>query len=301
MDIKKWTPENPTGGYLFAMDNDNYDDTETLVGPIPGMEFPFVLKYPKNEPEAVTWLDNYLTEFHDALFSADWLRAYPPFVNQSTWVDYFLVVELSKNPDGYRGSSYMSKDRDGPINMGPVWDYNEAFGACCGFPIEGYEQNGASAPGIAGGSAISANGWRFLICADADRCVFDPDDGISEWYRRVWNDSDFRVAANARFAELRAGPWSDAAVNQLISVTADEIEPAILRDFDNWGDFAYRDWYANPEVQFESEISTLQTWTLDRLAWMGAALERAASPAYRYPQDNQVPIPGSSGAASTAG
>ncbi len=39
--------------------------------------------------------------------------------------------------------------------MGPVWDYNEAFGQCCGYPIEGYQRNGNSGPGHSGGSAIS--------------------------------------------------------------------------------------------------------------------------------------------------
>jgi hypothetical protein len=39
--------------------------------------------------------------------------------------------------DGYRGSVKMHKDRGGPLVMGPIWDLNEAFGLCCGYPIEG--------------------------------------------------------------------------------------------------------------------------------------------------------------------
>lgn len=37
--------------------------------------------------------------------------------------------------------------------------------------------------GQAGGSAISPEGWRFMICADQERCKIDPTDGISRWYR----------------------------------------------------------------------------------------------------------------------
>lgn len=37
---------------------------------------------------------------------------------------------------GYRGSAYMHKDRGSCLSMGPVWDYDEAFGLCCGFPFE---------------------------------------------------------------------------------------------------------------------------------------------------------------------
>lgn len=40
--------------------------------------------------------------------------------------------------------------------------------------------------GQAGGSAISPEGWRFMICADQERCKIDPTDGISRWYRWGW-------------------------------------------------------------------------------------------------------------------
>jgi hypothetical protein len=33
------------------------------------------------------------------------------------------------------------------MRMGPAWDYNEAFGECCGYPIDGWQRNGQSGPG----------------------------------------------------------------------------------------------------------------------------------------------------------
>lgn len=77
--------------------------------------------------------------------------------------------------------------------------------------------------GVAGGSAIAPNGWRFLICADKERCVFDPYDGISGWFRRVWNDTRFREAAATRFTALRASNWSDAKVSTLINDAVQEV------------------------------------------------------------------------------
>lgn len=78
------------------------------------------------------------------------------------------------------------QDHGDLLKAGPPWDYNEAYGLCCGYPLEGYNDNGASGPGISGGSAISSDGWRFNICSDPERCVVDPTDGISQWYRRLW-------------------------------------------------------------------------------------------------------------------
>lgn len=43
--------------------------------------------------------------------------------------------------DGYRGSIKMHKDAGGPLVLGPIWDLNEAFGLCCGYPIEGGHQS----------------------------------------------------------------------------------------------------------------------------------------------------------------
>jgi hypothetical protein len=36
-------------------------------------------------------------------------------------VDYFLATEVTKNPDGYRGSVKMYKDRGQPLVIGPLW------------------------------------------------------------------------------------------------------------------------------------------------------------------------------------
>ena len=35
----------------------------------------------------------------------------------------------------------ITQDRGKPLHMGPIWDYNEAFGLCCGYPIDGYEND----------------------------------------------------------------------------------------------------------------------------------------------------------------
>lgn len=120
----------------------------------------------------------------------------------------------------HRDSIYMHKDAGKGIAMGPAWDFNEAFGECCGYPLEGYKQGGKSGPGIAGGGSISPNGWRFLVCEDPERCIVEPTDGVSTWFRRMWNDTRFSVAAAERWAELRADAWSDDAISSLINSTA---------------------------------------------------------------------------------
>jgi len=32
-----------------------------------------------------------------------------------------------------------TQDKGKALHIGPIWDYNEAFGMCCGYPITGYK------------------------------------------------------------------------------------------------------------------------------------------------------------------
>lgn len=282
VDIQKLEPPNPSGGYIWVYDNDNIEPKDVTFGPADDWDLPFQIKYPsssKATPEDLSWLLDYINDMQAALNAPDWLTATPSYtslIDGPNWVDYFLLVELTKNPDGYRGSTYMHKDRDGPMRMGPAWDYNEAFGLCCGFPIEGYEQLGESGPGVSGGSAISPEGFRFNICEDRERCVVEPGDGVSRWFRRMWQDPRYRQAAATRWTELRAGPWSDPVIASLVDTTADEISEAALRNYAAFADVLEKPWYEGAEVQWTTEVRNLRSWTLAHVQWMDEALPREA-------------------------
>jgi len=44
------------------------------------------------------------------------------------FIDFLILNEFATNPDGYRLSTFMSKDRQGKLKMGPIWDFNLGFG-----------------------------------------------------------------------------------------------------------------------------------------------------------------------------
>lgn len=275
------TDENPTGGFLLKYDNDNYEWDEVTVGPYTywGMDQPFVVK----EPEAPTevqrnYLSNYLNQFMQALMAEDWLRVpderkYTSFIDVDAFIKYLLAVEVTKNPDGYRGSTYLHKDQDKPLAAGPMWDYNEAFGMCCGYPIEGYWEEGVSGPGIAGGSAISPEGFRFLICEDPERCIADPTDGISFWYRRMWQDPAFRAQTKETWKTLRAGPWSDVEMEKMYQSGVEQLSngPA-SRNYATYSEALGDDTGPATLEMWVNATARLETWLNDRLAWMDVAL-----------------------------
>lgn len=66
----------------------------------------------------------------------------------------------------------------------------QGFGTCCGYPVQGYNSSGVSAPNPAsGGNAISSNGWLFSVCEN-DNCPvldsYDPNYGIAVWFQQLW-------------------------------------------------------------------------------------------------------------------
>jgi len=56
-------------------------------------------------------------------------EGYENYVNVETLIDWLIMIELSNNIDcAYRRSTYFTKDTGGLLEMGPVWDFDLAFG-----------------------------------------------------------------------------------------------------------------------------------------------------------------------------
>jgi len=281
------TAADISGGYIFKHDNDNIDQGD-IVFPIKKRfnskeKLPMVMLYPKGEKEELgrqlEFLEDYLNGFEMALQKktfADPAQGYAKYIDVDAFIDYFLGTEITKNPDAYRGSTYMHKDCGKLVAMGPMWDYNEAFGMCCGYPIEGYMKSGESGPGVSGGSAISTNGWRFNICEDKGRCVRDPVDGISHWYVRLWEDPMFRKRAAERWHELRKGPLSEAQMEANFDEAANELRPAAIRNYNRWKQVIGSSHYKSSQAQWEHEQKQLREWVLERMQWMDSELSKYA-------------------------
>ncbi|CAD7699441.1 unnamed protein product [Ostreobium quekettii] len=265
-----------SGGYIFKYDNDNFDEGDKkIVSTYTKLEF--VCVYPKKtkvSQEQLDWMGSYMGEMEQALQSQDrnqWTR----YIDEGTFVDYFLITEMTKNPDGYRGSTYYYKDAGGPLAAGPAWDYNEAYGYCCGYPIEGYQNNGEST-GISGGSAISPEGWRYNICIDRERCVVDPDDGTSQYFMMLMLDPEFQASVAGRWQELRAGPWSTGSMVGLVEGLKGQIREAALRNYKRWHEApllegATTDDESNLAV-WTFEVDKFADWVREHAAWIDGQL-----------------------------
>ncbi len=128
--------EELTGGYIFKIDYWNSSDSwKSPYSPInhPDYDVHFVYHDPKPKNivyQQKKYLENYVTGFEKALYSTNYkdeIQGYPNYIDVGSFIDYFLVSEVSRNNDGFKKSRYFHKDKNGKIVAGPVWDFDWAW------------------------------------------------------------------------------------------------------------------------------------------------------------------------------
>ena len=118
-----------TGGYIFKKDKGQSTDV-TFSTSREGHQLAFVEPDTPN-PQQQAWLDSHLDEFENVLHGsnfADPITGYARYIDLQSFIDTHLWVEIFKNIDGFRLSSYFYKDRGRRITASPVWDYNLSLG-----------------------------------------------------------------------------------------------------------------------------------------------------------------------------
>ncbi len=275
IDISKLKPteiegEDLTGGYILKIDkatgngggSQNYTNSNSF-GSAYNPEgqlasFPqtyFLYEYPKEEEitiEQRLYITNFMAEFEDALAGPNYKDeelGYRKYIDVESFIDYFILNEFSHNPDAYRLSTFMYKDKNGKLTLGPIWDYNLAFG---------------NSDFCLGGEP---NNWVFNY---NDYC---PDDAwlVHFWWKRLLSDPYFTDLLKLRYQELRTGILQIASINQRIDSHVDELEisGAIYRNFREHsilGEYVWPNRFVGNTYQ--SEIDYLKDWIGQRINWM---------------------------------
>ncbi|MDP6143861.1 MAG: CotH kinase family protein [Candidatus Marinimicrobia bacterium] len=263
VDISKLEPDETsgddlTGGYIIKVDKWDGENNDGWLSdpPLPenyGTWYQY--HYPKPDEivqEQQNYIIDYITDFENLIASESYNEpdsGYYNFVNLESFIDVSIINEISKNVDAYRLSAYMYKDKDsedGRLTMGPIWDYNLAFGNADYF--EGQDNTG----------------WVLDINLPSE----DPF-WIPFWWYRIWDDETFRNAFNQRWQELRQTVFSEEYIMNMIDSTIAVIDEAQVRNFQRWPILEEYVW-PNAYVggSYENEIDYLTDWITARLNWM---------------------------------
>ena len=295
VDISKLNPDETTGddltgGYIVKVDKWDGENNDGWWSASPLPEYDgtwYQYHYPKPDDivdEQKDYINNYITDFELLLASEaynDPDAGYYDQVNLESFIDVSLMSEISKNVDAYRLSAYMYKDKDsedGRLTMGPIWDYNLAFGNADYY--DGWDPAG----------------WQLDVELGGDPFK------IPFWWYRIWDDETFRDAFNQRWQELRQTVFSEEYIMNMIDSTIAVIDEAQVRNFQRWPILEEYVW-PNAYVggSYENEIDYLTDWITARLDWMDEQTMSAnddpqiissysLDPAYPNPFNNSTTI-----------
>lgn len=268
VDIAKLTNldisgDDVSGGYIFKIDYYNSSNSwQSSFRPIdyPGKTVNYV--YADPDPTELLWqqkeyLKTAVNSFESVLYSTnfkDQAKGYPAWVDVNSFIDYFIVNELSRNVDGFKKSVYFFKDKDskgGKINAGPVWDFDWAWKNiwdCSTF------------------QATDGSGWSYKI---NDCLAYGPYS--NGWMVRFLQDENFANALNTRYFELRKSFLSTQYLNSYIDSVQNLVNEAQVRHYSRWRILGIS--AGAPEVDSQPDsyagvVYKFRNWIQTRLNWL---------------------------------
>ena len=259
--------EDLTGGYILKIDKASgldetlYTSTNSMTSKyapnnaLSNQKIYFNYDTPKEEditPEQKEYITNYMNNFEDALAGDNYTdpnEGYSKYIDTNSFIDFFLLNELSNNVDGYRLSTWLTKDKNEKLKMGPIWDFNLAFGNA----------------NYCGGGETNVWAYKFN-----ERCSNDFWQ-IPFWWDQLLTDPAFVVQVQARWQQLRSGAFSNQAILNKIDGYTELLNAsgAAEGNFEKWpvlNEYVWPNNYVGNS--YPAEINYLKNWIDQRLLWL---------------------------------
>lgn len=243
VDITEMTPDDNsgeavTGGYLFELDF-HFDNVWQWRS---ASNTPFSVVEPDDDvltTAQFAWAKAYIAEAEDAVYGSDFAdptRGYAKYIDPQSFIDYWLVYEVTVNHElGNPGSVYLHKDRGGKLVAGPTWDFDwGTFSYNC-------------SPNARYGLFIQ---WAW-------------------WYNRLFQDAAFNKLAKERWAVLK--PKFETALGY-IDNQSDYIQYSAAENFKQWD--PTQDGYINGDeaLSWNDAVARMRTILSERISIIDHAL-----------------------------
>lgn len=231
-----------TGGYYLEIEEQQDETTCWWTS----MGVPMMFSDPE-EPTAqqLAYVKDMFESFEQALWARNWSQTsgYPKYIDVDSFVDYYIVQELTKNIDGnLRKSSFITKERGKKMEMYHLWDFDLTLGNCGYF--WGNVGNGPE------------NFWIRL----------------DKWFPHLFNDPAFVQKVQKRWNELMP---EFSKIPDFIDEQALYLDKAQQRNFKVWSIWESVDWVYFPSLgSYEKEVDYLKEFYTERLQWLDRELNK---------------------------
>ncbi len=265
LDVTEIYGDSLTGGYIIKVDKTTASTGAGWTSPYApavstnGQTIYFQYDYPSEltiVPQQQTYIQMYVDSFETALAGpnfADTAIGYAHYMNVNSFIDYFLINEMSKNVDGYRLSTYLYKtkySKGGKLVIGPTWDYDIAWGNanyCDGAVDTGWAYQF--------GNVCGGDGWQ-----------------VPFWWERLMQDPNFQDKVKCRWTELSQTILSKPFLLNYCDSMALLLNESQARNFTVWPILGAYVW-PNPgplPTSYQGEVNELKTWINNRWNWLDA-------------------------------
>ena len=232
-------------GYLLELDQlERLDFDDVYFESTATDKFIVNIKEPSLEydSEQYSYIVNLIGDFESALFGANFTsesNGYRQYIDIDSFVDWFLISEITKNVDSmFFSSIYLNVIPGEQIKMGPLWDFDLAFG------------------NVDYADSRYPEGWWVK---------YNP------WYERLFQDPYFVAKVKERFEYFNNN--QDLIINKIDSYS-EQLKWAQEENDDKWQTMGVFVW-PNPVVfdTYQEEVDNMKSWYSTRMSWLESAID----------------------------
>lgn len=208
VDISDYNPKQDYVSYMVRRDRHDEEEIELNTYATENqLSYGYLsLRYPKSEDateDVINNVTNDISEIEKVLYSEDedTFRKYSNYIDVDSFVDYFIINEFFCNYDAGNNSTYMYKDVRGKLEIGPLWDYD---------------------------NALDNNLKSFMV--DPATISFQSQ----TWFAQLAQSEAFNKKLIKRYRELRQTYFSNDYMEQYIDSLTEYLGNAQKRDWSRW-------------------------------------------------------------------
>ena len=203
------------------------------------LKHPINVKSPSVEvgDENYNYIKDFVLKAESTLFASNFKdtdEGWQKYMDMDSFVDWYLINEIARNNDAlFYSSCYMNLTRDGKLKMGPVWDYDIAFGNI------NYNDN------------FKTNGFWIKN---------------TTWYSRLFEDPAFVEKVKERFNYFYS---HQEDIIREITENAAYLRRAVVENENRWGTL-YTETWPNYDIwgNYNNEVESLKEWLKARFDWL---------------------------------
>jgi spore coat protein CotH len=263
MEVTDNSGDALTGGYIIKLDKTTGSNSRSgwfsrykpFTGALKNTYFQYEYPSVDNITDAQkNYIQNHIHNVEDVIASNDYkniISGYRKYIDVNSLMDFIIINELTKNPDGYRLSTFFYKERDsdgGKLKLGPVWDFNLGFGNV-DYCTQGNPEG--------------------LVIQDFNKVC--PNDGwvIHFWWKKFLDDPDFYDSLKRRWQHLRKNQFSLEKINQKVDSISSLLAGPQVRNFTKWpvmGKYVWPNYYIGKS--YNEEVNWLKWWIANRINYL---------------------------------